>query len=300
MKKTKITLALAATALLAACSVSTAISAEEVSKRLNEYGDHVTAADFKMPSKLTQKTVESAEFKISSTTYDDEGNPTSESSTSKNSAEVEAAIDRDAKYLYMSMKSTGEENGEKGNETMYSWLFADNGKYYQATASDDTTYADGQYVELPEAAFNATFDQYVSQMGAEALSETYKSLAEQFLSAVNSEQEPEGDVDTDASIDSRQEEKSFLTSGDGNLSVSYKSTVVTVTSEELEAGTVQVEVTTKSEINFEIDKYLPKVIEMNGYTGNESSYLDMKLRTTYDWGECAISKPDLTKFGHVA
>lgn len=276
MKKFKAVFALAATAFLAACSVSKGINKEDAVKKVNEFSAHVKEDSFKLPTKLSMKNVTEA------------------TGSDAMSMTVEAEVDTEAKKLYTGM--------EMGEMKMYSWLWSADNKYYYALSDSPTEFAEGTYTELDAASFNGYFDEYNEYLTKDSIASVLENLAD---TIENLELPKNSTADDEESIvysfDSSDSSESFLTSGDGNLDVDYTLKAKGTVSETDEDGNelngpFEVEMT----YSLSIDKYLPikESIESKTVAPSPEGQATMTIKTTstYGWGECKFSAPDLTKF----
>ena len=281
MKKFKAVFVLAATAFLAACSVSKGINKEDAVKKAQDYAAHVKEDSFKIPTKLSMKTTVETTEEVG-----DKKEP--------GSMTVEAEVDTEGKKLYSGI--------DLGEMKMYSWLWSDAGKYYYAMSGSLTDFSEGMYFELDAATFNAQFTEYNEYISKEAIADTLEGLA----STIERMELPKNSAEDDEeqlvySFDSSNSSESFLTSGDGNLDVDYtlkaKGAVSGTDEDGAEiSGAFEVDMT----YSCSIDKYLPIKESIDSKTVSPSSKgqvtMTIKTATTYKWGECKFSAPDLTKF----
>lgn len=313
MKKIKAILTLACASLLAACSVSIGMSKEDAKKKLDEYSAHAQEKTFTMPRKLSYSSQAVMENSgVSSTllsTFD---------------------IDLDAKcifsYTSMPVASTAD-TGEEGAEaeltewTPCYWLWSakekEEQKYYFAYSSSKTDYSQAYFYDLEEEDFNGQFEQMNEYLSAEGFEKAYTKLIkdldnitlpgekadESSVEETTSEETPVEEEKYSYNFDSSSLDESYLSSCEGNLEVNAtmkaSGTYAPLLSAEGEEN-APIAFNVENVVKFKVENYLPlseeTILKSSQRKGEKTDVLSIHTTTTYSWGSCNFTAPDLSKF----
>lgn len=313
MKKIKVIVALASASLLAACSASIGMSKQDAKKKLEEYSAHAQEKTFTMPRKLSYSSQAVMETKgVSSTflsTFD---------------------IDLDAKCIFSyasmplgSIADMDEEGAEAGltDWTAYYWLWTakenEEQKYYFAYSSSKTDYSQAYFYDIDEETFNEQFERMNEYLNAEGLKNAYTKLIkdldnialpgekanESSEEETPSEETPVEEEEYSYNLESSSLDESYLSSGDGNLEVNAtmkaKGTYAPLASEEGEE-IVPIAFDAENTVKFKVENYLPlteeTILKSSQKMGEKTNDLSAHTTTTYSWGSCNFTAPDLSKF----
>ena len=310
MKKINTILALASAFLLSACSASIGMSKEDAKKKLEEYSAHAQEKTFTMPRKLSYS---------SQAVMEANGVPSTLLST--------VDIDLDAKciFSYASMPvGTVDEEGSPTGLTEWTpcyWLWTvkenEEQKYYFAYSASKTDYSQAYFYDVDEEAFNEHFEEMNEYLSAEGFAKAYAKLVRDLDNillpgekAVESSEEESLSEETPAeeeeysyNIEESSLEESYLSSGDGNLEVNAtmkaSGTYAPAVSAEGEKN-APIAFNVENTVKLKVENYLPlseeTILKSSQKTGEKTNTLSAHTTTTYSWGSCNFTAPDLSKF----
>lgn len=302
MKKIKAILALASASLLTACSVSVGMSKEAAKKKLEEYSAHVQEKTFTTPRKLSYSSQAVMETNgVSSTllsTYD---------------------IDLDAKciFSYASMPVASAEEGAEAGLTEWTpcyWLWTvkenEEQKYYFAYSASKTDYSQAYFYDIDEEAFNEQFEQMNEYLSAEGFGKAYTKLVKDLdnivLPGQKADESSEAKTSSEEtpveeysySIESSSLDESYLSSGDGNLEVN--ATMKASGTYAPASSAESIAFSAENIVKFKVENYLPlseeTILKSSQKMGEKTNVLSAHTTTTYSWGSCSFTAPDLSKF----
>ena len=310
MKKINTILALASAFLLAACSASIGMSKEDAKKKLEEYSAHAQEKTFTMPRKLSYSSQAVME-----------GNGVSSTLLST------VDIDLDAKcifsYASMPVGSVAGEGAEPGltEWTPHYWLWTvkenEEQKYYFAYSSSKTDYSQAYFYDLNKEAFDEQFEQMNDYLSAEGFKKAYTKLIrdldnivlpgekadESSEEKISSEETPVEEEKYSYNLVSNSLDESYLSSGEGNLEVNAtmkaSGTYAPAISAEGEKN-APIAFNVENTVKLKVENYLPlseeTILKSSQKTGEKTNVLSAHTTTTYSWGSCNFTAPDLSKF----
>ena len=294
------------------------LTKEDAKKKLEEYSAHTQEQTFTMPRKLSYSSQAVMETKgVSSTmlsTFD---------------------IDLDAKciFSYASMPlgsiadmAEEEAEAELTDWTPCYWLWTvkenEEQKYYFAYSSSKTDYSQAYFCDLDEEAFNEQFKQMNDYLSAEGFEKAYTKLikdldnialpgekaAESSKEGSLSEEEtlseetPVEEEQYSYNLKSSSFDESYLTSGEGNLEVNatMKASGTYAPAISAEGENAPIAFTVENTVKLKVENYLPlseeTILKSSQKKGEKTNVLSAHTTTTYSWGSCNFTAPDLSKF----
>ncbi|MDY6392601.1 MAG: hypothetical protein SPL80_07155 [Bacilli bacterium] len=310
MKKINTILALASAFLLSACSASIGMSKEDAKKKLEEYSAHAQEKTFTMPRKLSYSSQAVMEANGESSTF---------------LSTVDIDLDAKCIFSYTSMPvGTVDEEGSVTGLTEWTpcyWLWTakegEEQKYYFAYSSSKTDYSEAYFYDVDKETFNEKFEEMNEYLSAEGFEKAYAKLVKDLDNillpgekAVESSEEetlseetPVAEEEYSYNIEESSLEESYLSSGDGNLEVNAtmkaSGTYAPANSAEGEKN-APIAFTAENTVKLKVENYLPlseeTILKSSQKTGEKTKVLSAHTTTTYSWGSCNFTAPDLSKF----
>jgi hypothetical protein len=286
------------------------MSKEDAKKKLEEYSAHAQEKTFTLPRKLSYSSQAVMVANGVSSTF---------LST--------ADIDLDAKcifsYASMPISSIGQEAAETGltEWTPCYWLWTEKKneeqKYYFAYSTSKTDYSEAYFYDVDEETFNEQFEEMNEYLSAEGFEKAYAKLVRDLdniilpgeKAAESSKEEslsgetPVAEEEHSYNIEESSLEESYLSSGDGNLEVDAtmkaSGTYAPAISAEGEKN-APIAFNVENTVKLKVENYLPlseeTILKSSQKTGEKTNTLSAHTTTTYSWGSCSFTAPDLSKF----
>lgn len=260
MKIKHILLALSTVALLASCGEPT-VSKEDAQKNLATTAKKVADGEVKVPGALTLTETVTGDGKDVNAVF---------------------AINTTEKYYHV-----------KSDETEV-WMYAEGEKFVVAAVSGDAKH----YLYASAAQFDAAIKEQGASIDA-LVTECYDMFSSIFVSDYSSQGAAMASVSAEGvNVKKNEISEKYTSSGEGNLTVDLKVDVDV----ETEVLGVKSETAMYVAVVGKIDNYLPVSVDatikmtMTGVTGGGAGNMDATAKMTFDWGKCAIEKPDLSQF----